>query len=514
MKSTLTWARKKLIYIIVGIILIIIAIILIAKNKESGLNKVSATTGTVIQEIEATGKTEPADNVNLSFEKSGQVRSINVKIGDKVGVGQTLITLSAGELNADLLQAEAVLEAEQARLAEYKKGTRPEEITIAETKVSNSKIALENTRRNLIDAIKDTFTKSDDVIRNKTDEIFSNPRTNPKLSFEATNSGLKTEIEFNRLELETSLNNLATDLVKINTESNLNSLAAKSADTAEKIRIMFNKITSLLNSPNNLATATAESYKALISTSRSTVLTTLSSLNTSLEKFRNAESDLKLSENELTLKYAGRTPEEILTQQAKVKEAEAKIANIQSQISKTILRSPINGTISKQEAEVGEIVGANSNLVSIISLSNLEITANIPEINIGGIALGNPVSIEFDALPNEKFAGRIALIDPSETLINGVVNFKVTVLLEKPDPRIKSGFTSSLTIETNKKENVLTLPRFTIIEKENKFFVNRIISGNKLEEIEITMGLIGSNGNVEILSGLTNGDVVLEPTSQ
>ncbi len=98
--------------------------------------------------------------------------------------------------------------------------------------------------------------------------------------------------------------------------------------------------------------------------------------------------------------------------------------------------------------------------------------------------------------------------------MNGVVNFKVTVLLEKPDPRIKSGFTSSLTIETNKKENVLTLPRFTIIEKENKFFVNRIISGNKLEEIEITMGLIGSNGNVEILSGLTNGDVVLEPTSQ
>ena len=510
MSKILGFIKKRPFYFLGGAILVILLITVIFKNGQNKGLEITVREGTIIQEVEATGKTKPAESVDLSFEKSGLVKSINVKIGNQVVAGQTLITLSNGELRAQLLEAEANLDAEGATLEEYKKSTRPEEIAIQETKVQNARVALESTKRNLIENIKNAYTEADNAIHNETDQLFSNPKTNPRLSYEAANSSLKTEIEFSRLKIETSLTVLESEVNKLTSQSDLNSQAEKTKDALETIRILLDKINLTLNNPSNLSSATAQSYKDIVSGARTSILDALSSLSASLEKFKNAESDLKLSENELLLDQAGRTPEEILSQEARVKEALAKIQNIQSQIEKTILRAPIGGTISKQETKVGEIISTNSNIVSIISENDLEIEANIPEINIGNMALSNPVSIEFDALPNEKFTGKVIQIEPGETIVNGVVNFKIVVAIDLLDPRVKSGFTSGLTIETGKKENVLILPRYAVFKKNGKYFVNQPISNNKIEETEITLGISGRDGNVEIVSGLSLGDIVLE----
>ena len=181
--------------------------------------------------------------------------------------------------------------------------------------------------------------------------------------------------------------------------------------------------------------------------------------------------------------------------------------SVQAQLDKTVLRSPISGIMTKQDAKVGQIVSPNIQLVGIISEDRYQIDVNIPEVDISKIALDNPVSITLDAIQKEVFKGKVISIDPAETVVDGAVNFKVKIAFENSDSRIKSGFTANLTISTLIKENVLVLPQFAILQNDQGIFVKKI-EGDNLVQTEITIGIKGRDGSVEILSGVNEGDKV------
>ena len=104
--------------------------------------------------------------------------------------------------------------------------------------------------------------------------------------------------------------------------------------------------------------------------------------------------------------------------------------------------------------------------------------------------------------------GGFTYIDPAETIVDGVVNFKVTIAFDEPSGKVRSGLTANLSIETQKKIDALLLPQFAIVENDQGTFVKRIVNG-VAEEIPITVGIRSQNGIIEILSGLTEGDEVV-----
>ena len=217
---------------------------------------------------------------------------------------------------------------------------------------------------------------------------------------------------------------------------------------------------------------------------------------------------VKKIENELALKLAGTSPEEIRSQEANVKEAEARVDSYQAQIAKTILRSPIGGVVTKKSASIGEVASLNIPILSVISDNKLEIEANVPEIDIGKVSKTNEVKIVFDAFPQESFAGKVSYIDPAETIVDGVSNFKIKIALAGYDPRMKSGLTANLSIVTYQKDNALIVPVYAISENAEGYFVTRI-SGKKIEEVPVALGIKNQNGDAEIISGLKEGDLVL-----
>ncbi|MEK7062550.1 MAG: hypothetical protein AAB946_00790, partial [Patescibacteria group bacterium] len=110
----------------------------------------------------------------------------------------------------------------------------------------------------------------------------------------------------------------------------------------------------------------------------------------------------------------------------------------------------------------------------------------------------------------------------AETIIDGVVNFKIKAVMEAQDPRVKSGLTANLDIATLSKNDALVLPQYAIIENDSGTFVKRAIvkpgssalanitsSNVKTEEIPVKIGLSSADGMVEILSGLSEGDQIL-----
>ena len=481
-------------------------------NKNDQDQFVSVSRGDIIQEVHITGKTQPTQSVDLAFEKVGKISGVYVKVGQRVSPGQVLVEQDRSELSAQLREAEAQLQAEHALWDELKRGTRPEEIKIQEVKIENAKISLSDARRNIITVFLDAYSKADDAIRNKTDQFFSNPRgPNPEINFPVTDSQLAIDIKQERVLLEPFFAEWKQGLDSLSLSSDLILASQSARSNLLRVRSFLDKVSLVVNAlgaSSGISQTTVDGYRSSVATARVNVDSSLSSVSTAEEKLRGAESAVVLAENELVLKKAGTTSENLRVQEAKVNQFEAKVSNIRAQLSKAVIRSPLFGIVTKQDAQVGEIVAANAALVSVISSDLLEVEANIPEIDIGKVELDKNVRITLDAFPGEVYNGKVFFIDPAETLVDGVVNFKVKVSFNQPDPRIKSGLTTNLVIETVKKSGVLVLPAYAIWETETGVLAKKQ-EGDSVRDVAITIGVRGQNGLVEIISGLNEGDKVL-----
>lgn len=467
----------------------------------------------LIQEVSVTGRVKPAESVDLAFEKAGKVSRVYADVGDRIGIGQTLVVLENAETAAQLAQAEAALEKDQAKLAELKRGTRPEEIQVQEVKVTNAETALEDAKKNLVDKLQDAYTKSDDAVGNKVDQFFSNPKSqSPQLSFLANDPQLESDIEWQRLLLQNIFTSWRSSLDKLITSSDLASYVSEAEINLNQIKLFLDKAAFTVNglTPHSeLSQSTIDAWKADVSTARTNINTAVTNLSTAEEKLRTEESDLALARQELTLKEAGTIEEQINAQEAQIKEAKANAEYYQAQISKTILRAPINGIVTIQEAKVGEIISANTVIVSLISEAKFEIEANVPEADIAKLKIGNIAKVTLDAYGRDVvFETKAVATDPAETIVDGVATYKVTFQFTKEDKRIKSGMTANIDIASDSRENVIVVPQRAIIRKNGDEFV-RILNGEDFEEVKVETGLRGSDGNIEIIEGVNEGDKVI-----
>ncbi len=465
----------------------------------------------IVQEVSVTGRVKPAKEVSLAFEKMGRIGRVNVKVGDNVFAGQALAQLDANELIAQKNEAETNVAYQKAKLEELKKGIRPEEIKVAETKVDNAKVSLQDARINLADKLQDAYTKSDDAIRGKTDQLFSNPRTaNPQINFIGFYK--ENEVEWARFNLEQSLAKWQALANAINVSGNPEFYTEDFKKNLEAVRNYLDLLAFGVNAlmvDSTLSKTTLDAYKSDISTARTNINTAIVNLSSADEKFKTAQSSLMLAENELLLKKAGATFEQIAAQEAQMNQAEAKIQVIQAQIEKGVIASPINGVVTKQDAKVGEIVSANSALVSVVSDAKYEIEANVPEADIAKVKIGDKAKVTLDAYSDDVlFEAIIVAIDPAETIIEGVATYKITMQFAKEDNRVKPGMTANVDIVTAERQAVFAIPQRAVIDKNN-VKVARVLDGENVKEVSVKTGIRDTEGNIEILEGINQGDKVI-----
>jgi RND family efflux transporter MFP subunit len=479
-----------------------------ARKKNARPELLTVERGAIVQEVAATGTTKPLKSIDLAFERGGKISFITADVGAKVAQGQMLAELSSADLAADVAQDEATLAVERAKLDELRRGTRPEEIRIQEVKVANAETSLADAKIGLVDKIEDAYTKSDDAIRGTADQFLT---SNISIDFFAGKAQLKLDLQERYGILKDHLVAWQTSLVAVRTDARLDAQVLQAKTYLSESRIFLERLSLAVNALTptaGLTQTSIDAYKSDISTARSNINTAIVNLSTADEKFRSADSALVLAQNELALKKAGSTKEQIAAQEAYVQQAEARLASSHASLSKNIIRTPIAGIITKRNYDPGEVVAANTAVLSLISEDALEIEVFIPEVDIGKIAPGNPVAVTFDAFPGDTFTEMVAYIDPAETVVDGVVNFKTKIVLTTKDARLRSGLTANLHIQTLFKPDALKVPQFAIVEKNSKSFV-RIPEGDAYREVLVVTGVRGQDGKVEIVSGLQEGDRVL-----
>ena len=557
--STLSTAKidmmkflKRPLGIVVILITVVVAGIIFFVTRDGGpeYEFVVAGEGNIIQEVSVTGRVKATESVELAFEKIGRVSNVFVDIGDMVQKGDLLIILDKQELIADLAKAEANLTAEQASLAELEKGARPEEIQAAQTKVENAETSLQDAEGSLLT----TTQKAAADLEN----VYAGGVTASQKAVNAAKNSLLviTDIQFMHFlkNDQRSLNVAEAKAVvvlslfgetnggKLNTES-LGRLMGGTFGVVQDLRKNSQKegIDQAISDTSDIlgdaktALAAVPIITDLSTTERSDLATEKSAVDTEIvslsdkqqaiavQKAQNAsviasaqttlndaKNVLATVQDELVLKEAGATPEQIAEQTAKVHSSVAEVQSIEAKIAKTQLRSPIAGVVTKQEAKIGEIVGAGDLVVSVISEAKFEIKTQVPEADIAKIVVGDTAETTLDAYTSDVvFPTKVVMIDPAETIIEGVPTYTVTLQFEQGDDRIKSGMTANTDIVTASKEDVLIIPQRAVITNEGQKIVRLLINGNVIEEVVVQTGLRGSDGNIEIVEGITEGDRVV-----
>lgn len=486
-----------------------------------------------VRQVSVSGKVVAVENLDLSFEQSGRVKSVLVAVGDEVFAGQVLATQDISQLEAQLAEAQAGVEAQKSKLAQLLDGSSSEDIVVAETLALNAETALNNSylslndaKQNMADKIKDAYTKADDAILNKTDQIFNNPQSNnPQIIFTADNK-LQSEINWERLLVADILKKGSN--IEIGQNDDLSKIARETKDKLDKIKIFLDKVSMAVNNPNNCYVSGGScgaiplAWKTDNSTARSNINLAISNLSSAEEELRigqagikTAEGNFEIAKNQLSAKKAPARSSDISLNTAQIKQAEAGVQNIFAQLNKRKIISPIAGVVSVVNSKIGGISSANETAVSVISADALQAESFVPEKNIPFVKIGDSAVITLDAYGEAIiFEAKVVSIDPAETVRDGVSTYKTKMRFAENDARIKSGMTANIIITTAKKTNVIAVPQGIVAIKKGKSFV-KIKTGNVFSEKIVETGDTSSLGQTEIVSGLKDGDiVVLEKASK
>jgi multidrug efflux pump subunit AcrA (membrane-fusion protein) len=468
----------------VAVILVIIVIFALNARGKNGGESITITRSELIKTTELAGKVIPSDDADLAFEVGGTVSSVRKKVGDKVIQGESIVELDMSSTYADYLKAKADLAAAQAELANLSGGRD------IQAKVTNSKSSA-------VQNIRAAYTTASDAIYNKVDQYFTNPRTyNPEILNAFKGLELRNRINQNRIKIGEILESWKKVSDSLTSQSYTDEDLQKAIGSLKAISAFLDDVVLAVNSfeANGTLTQTMiDKYKGDTATAQQNVDSAMASLISSEDTLRDTLSDVPV-------------------QGARVAAAEATLANYGAKLSKMTLRAPISGIISKQDAKVGEAVSANTNVVSIIS-GDYKIESYVPEVSVAGVIVGAKAKITLDAYGKDLvYDATISHIDPRETVRDGVSTYKTELTFNSPDNRILSGMTTNISIETMRKSNVLLVPERSIRTEDGKKFVYVKGADEKIAERQISTGSVDSKGNIEVNSGIVEGDsILLEP---
>ena len=496
-------------------VLLILAVgtFLVLQNRDNGEEALIVQSGPFLQQVSVSGTVVAGDAVDLGFTQSGRISRVYVKVGDIVSVGKVLAEIENGDVRAAVRERQAALEAEEARLRSLELGTRPEELAVAGAEVESAEAALAQKNQAVLDAIESAYSTADDAVRNQLDQFITNPRsTTPKVDFLSTNSQIISAVEITRPVVEATLVVWQTEIQLLSSSSDLPKAVSNAQKNLSGVSsLLASAATALSNAipSSSITQSDISGYVTDIATARTSVNTSISSLTTAATARTSAAATLNTAQKNLALKRAGTTRANIDVQKAQVRVAEALLEDARAAVQKTLIMAPFRGIVTRVEVTPGEIVSPNGAEVSMISIDAFEVESFVPEINIPLLSVGNPATITLDAYGGSvPFTAKIISIDPAQSVRDGVSTYRAILKFDEQDPRIRSGMTANVTITTQERDGVLSVPQGLVLEREGKKFV-RVKEEESVVEREVTTGSVSSLGSIEITSGLREGDVVV-----
>ncbi len=182
------------------------------------------------------------------------------------------------------------------------------------------------------------------------------------------------------------------------------------------------------------------------------------------------------------------------------------LKNLELQLGWTKIRALAEGYITERLIEVGDRVTSNQQVYTIEDFNPLLIRVYVPTSDAVALEVGMPAEVTTgEVLRGALFQGRVKLINPRIDTQTGTV--KVTVETYDESNRLKPGMFVEVRINIGQKENVLVVPRKSILYKQNKTYIFAV-SGDTVSQREVVLGLTEED-EVEVVSGVEEGEVIV-----
>lgn len=187
--------------------------------------------------------------------------------------------------------------------------------------------------------------------------------------------------------------------------------------------------------------------------------------------------------------------------------AKANIAQINQQLSFTVVKSPINGVVNKLMVEETSFVMPGNDIAEIVQVDRLKIIVNVAEDNLSKIKENQAVSIKTDVYPLESFKGKVSNISVKADASR---KFQVTIEVENTkENQLRAGLFAEVNFDALKtnESDAMVIPREAIVGSLQNPAVF-IVKDTTVTLQKIKVGAV-INGDVIILEGLQNGEKVV-----
>jgi macrolide-specific efflux system membrane fusion protein len=198
--------------------------------------------------------------------------------------------------------------------------------------------------------------------------------------------------------------------------------------------------------------------------------------------------------------------------------AAAQLESALANLENATLTAPAAGTIVAIASEVGEPIGTTSvgtsgtsGFMILASLNEFVVRADFAEGDVVGIAPGQKVSLEFDALPDDPREGEVTqvapfgVVDPSGA---SLTTYEVTISVPNAPEGLRAGMTAQASITTEEQLGVVAAPVTALVPTPDGFVVRVQAEDGTITNVPVEVGIRGGYW-VEIISGLSEGDRVV-----
>lgn len=193
---------------------------------------------------------------------------------------------------------------------------------------------------------------------------------------------------------------------------------------------------------------------------------------------------------------------------AKERQAQSELKRSKSSKDDYIIKAPLNGTVlNDYSISAGTMISPSSPILDIADLSRLKATLKIPESKIFTVKKGMPVTIRFDALPDEEFKGYVTATDQYVEPSTRTSNVEIELDNKAAGGKLRPGMFGQASITEREAKNVIAIPESSLHSSESGFYVLVAESGKAKQRV-ISVG-IRQGSLVEITKGLKTGDKVI-----
>jgi HlyD family secretion protein len=198
---------------------------------------------------------------------------------------------------------------------------------------------------------------------------------------------------------------------------------------------------------------------------RNEVETAQTAYDTAVAQRNAAQADRDAAEAKLRATQAQWSAAEAQVEkaQAQVHQAQAALKQAQVDFERTIIRSPVTGTVISRSVDVGQTVAASLQAPTLFTiaqdLAQMQVDTNVSEADIGQVSVGQTATFTVDAYPGQVMRGTVRDIRSAPIVVQNVVNYNAVIAVDNPEFKLRPGMTATVAILVARRTDVLKLPR-------------------------------------------------------